>query len=411
MKKTLMLLAVMVFAVGLSAQEQGENVLTWKWDNGLHFGTSDGTFSMKFGGLVQNDWAFFDADDALKSAANFDNGVEFRRARLHVAGKLYKNIKFMAEYDMAGGDADFKDVWVCLTKVPGVGNVLVGHDKEPFSLGTMTSPRHRTFMEKGLPADTFSPARNTGILVFNHAMEKKLTWSAGIFRTSDSYGDYNANTFADRHDDYNLTGRLTFLPVCKEAGKQLVHVGLGLSYRKPEGGALAITAQPESNIAPVLATTGAMADADELILVGIEAAGVYNQFHAQAEYIMAMIDSEAQDDPDFSGWYLQGGWFVTGETRPYVAEKGVFGRVIPKEDFNMDASTWGAFELALRVSGLDLDDGNVTGGEMMNIGLGANWYLNPNTKFSLNYIHTEAERGALYDDAADILMARFQLDF
>ena len=61
-------------------------------------------------------------------------------------------------------------------------------------------------------------------------------------------------------------------------------------------------------------------------------------------------------------------WFPTGETRPYIAEIGNFGQIVPKHDY-------GAVELAARLSRIDLTDKDITGGVEQNITFGVNWYL------------------------------------
>ncbi|MEE8260545.1 MAG: porin, partial [Nitrospinaceae bacterium] len=79
---------------------------------------------------------------------------------------------------------------------------------------------------------------------------------------------------------------------------------------------------------------------------------------------------------------------------------------------------WGALQVALRYSTLDLNDDNSApayrGGEMDNITLGLNWHLNPNTRFMFNYVHSMVDSGAVPSTSAgnlNIFQARFQIDF
>jgi phosphate-selective porin OprO and OprP len=43
--------------------------------------------------------------------------------------------------------------------------------------------------------------------------------------------------------------------------------------------------------------------------------------------------------------------------------------------------------LAARLSYIDLNDAGISGGQMTDMTLGANWYLNPFTKVQANYVH------------------------
>ena len=94
----------------------------------------------RFGGRIQNDWAWFIQNDASEAAiGDVLDGTEFRRARFYASGTVYNDVEFKVQYDFAGGDADFKDVWIGLKGIPGVASLRFGHQKEPFSLDELTS--------------------------------------------------------------------------------------------------------------------------------------------------------------------------------------------------------------------------------------------------------------------------------
>jgi phosphate-selective porin OprO/OprP len=80
----------------------------------------------------------------------------------------------------------------------------------------------------------------------------------------------------------------------------------------------------------------------------------------------------------------------------------VFRSVEPK-------SRWGAVELALRYSALDLLDENVLGGEQQDFTLGLNWYLNRNLRLMFNFVQVDADlRGTLETDRPRIYQMRLQ---
>ena len=119
-------------------------------------------------------------------------------------------------------------------------------------------------------------------------------------------------------------------------------------------------------------------------------------------------------DASLWGAYGQVAWFVTGEHRKYSPKYGNFGRTQLKSTFDPAEGTWGAFELAARVSYLDLNDQGIRGGRLFDVTGGANWYLWPNVRVMANYIQSILrDRGTATPGAGDgdIFEMRFQFDF
>ena len=81
-------------------------------------------------------------------------------------------------------------------------------------------------------------------------------------------------------------------------------------------------------------------------------------------------------------------------------------------------SLTGAVELAARYSSTDLDDGPYQGGTLDAITLGANWYLNPNTRLMFNWVRSDGESPDPTEDnpqsatgVVNTFQTRFQVDF
>ena len=149
-------------------------------------------------------------------------------------------------------------------------------------------------------------------------------------------------------------------------------------------------------------------------MINPEVALVYGPFSLQGEYFYATLDND--EDFDFSGFYAFASYFLTGESRKYSASKGYFGRVKPKENFHQTKGGWGAWEVGVRYSYLDLKDGGIKGGEESNVTLGLNWYLNPNVRWMFNYIYVDVDDrdsgGRAIDNGnANIFQTRLQIDF
>jgi phosphate-selective porin OprO/OprP len=117
----------------------------------------------------------------------------------------------------------------------------------------------------------------------------------------------------------------------------------------------------------------------------------------QGEYFHAFTGGSEVGNPKFWGGYLQVSYFLTGEHRIYDTANGIFLRIKPKQNFHPLRGGWGAWEVAARLSYLDLNNrGDIKGGQETNLTLGLNWYLNPNIRFMFNYIRAHVEDRKTY---------------
>lgn len=348
-----------------------------------------GEFSFQFGGRIQLDYAYFD-DDLMPMST----GSEFRRARLFAAGTMYENWDYKAQYDFANGDLATKDLYIRYTGFDK-GTLTIGHFKQPFGLEELTSSKYITFMERALPM-AFATAYGTGAGYNLNA--DTWTFAASVYGPSvdqDIAGD----------EGLGLGARVTFLPMKTEDG--LVHLGLAVAQEQAADDAVETVRyrqRPEAHLAERLVDTGDITAVDAISKVGVEAAWVAGPLSLQGEYMMADVARETgQADVGFDGYYAQASYFLDGATRrPY--KNGSFGRV----------KASGVWELGVRYSFIDLNDvdGGITGGELTDITVGANYYVNPNLRFMINYVMAEADYGAgLPNDEPNVLEFRASLDF
>lgn len=201
-----------------------------------------------------------------------------------------------------------------------------------------------------------------------------------------------------------VTGRFTYAPLHED--QTLAHLGFSASWREvDEGGGVRFATDPESAVADAnLVSTGSIRDVEQFYVGGLEAAFIKGSVSIQGEYIHTALDREGDlEGLDFSGGYAYVIWFVTGEARPYSVKRGTFGRIEPNR-------ATGAFELALRYSVLDLNDGPITGGTEGNATLGVNWYYRRNLRLMTNLIHAETDSEGGNEDV-NILQFRAQLNF
>jgi phosphate-selective porin OprO/OprP len=390
----------------------------FKWSNGFKLDRNDGAFKLKFGGRIQTDWAAVSLNERLDNTIGGDgNGAEIRRARLFFSGTVYDRVIFKAQYDLANtGDdkGDIKDAYIGLTKLGPIDKVLVGHMKESFSLDSLTSSKNITFMERAL-TEVFVPGRNTGFAIHDRVLDNRILWQVGAFKDSD-----DAAFSFDDDGDWNLTGRVVGVPLYEDDGEKVVHLGFAYShqFRGGSGYMLRYRQRPESHLAPYMANTESTISTNNINLINPEIAVVWGPASFQAEYTRSFASGDdGMRDTTFWGTYAQLSYFLTGEHRNYKLGSGAFDRVKPHANFNPFKGDWGAFEVAARYSYLDLNDEFVRGGKMWDVTAGINWYLFPNTRVSLNYVHSKLDNRLISPDPddvdgnADIVQARFQLDF
>lgn len=387
---------------GADAGDDSDTGWTFEWDNSFKLTSADGEVALKFGGRIQNDWAFYDADDALQAAVGpLEDGTEFRRSRLFFQGELWQLVEFRAQYDFAGGDASFNDVYLGLIDLPGVGGFRVGHFKEPFSLDDQTSSKYILFMERATALEAFTLSRNNGVMIGQGAQAanaRGITWRLGAFKDVDEFGDGIS-------DDWNVTGRLTGLPIDRVDGRQLLHLGMAASVRSPLDDSVRFRSRPESHLAPRFVDTGPIA-ADGQTQLGLELAFVRGPLLVQSEWVRTDVDTLAGADPTFQGGYLSAGWILKRDYRhPY--KDGAFDRLEVKPGDRFRRGGWGVWELAIRYSTVDLTDAGIQGGEMEDWTLGINGYLLGNVRTTVNYVHADLDGVG----EADALQMRFQVDF
>ena len=333
--------------------------------------SADKNFKFRLGGRIQLDAAVYDDDKS-----SFGNQTEVRRARLYLSGTLWQDWDFKSQFDFAGDRVRTNDLYIRYTGW-GPYYLTVGHFKEPFSLEGLTSSRYITFLERALP-DVLTPSRNLGI-GFN-TYRDNWTVSLGLF--ADGLDDKEPEGV---DESYAVTGRATVAPIHDD--NRLLHLGASFSHRELNRGnnTMKLEQRPEAHTADQnLVSTGDIAGVDSFNRYGFETAFVYGAVSLQGQYLFMDIEREDHlDDLGFSGYYIEGSWFLTGEQRKYNAKKGVFD--YPDIDNIVGMGGVGAWQLAVRFSSLDLTDGTTIGGEEENLTVGLNWYSTPNIRFIFNY--------------------------
>ena len=363
---------------------------------GLRLELDDPEIELRVGGKFAWDAAWFDAD-----GTPIRDDTEVRRARVYLAGDLLDDWSFKIEREFAADRDGWRNLWLGYQPTQNLA-LRAGNFVAPFGLEEVSSSNYATFLERALPS-AFAPSYQTGLGIRTRGRlgrdreENRWTWAtAGYF---ESLGDPEEDPHQSEH--WGVASRVTFAPLAEK--RRLVHLGLAVDYQSMEDSSrYGISARPESALAPTLLNTGSLQDVDEVISVGTEAATVLGSFSAQGEYMRSMLrrsgrdgDGNARRNATFDGWYVQASYVLTGERRRYSRSTGTFQGVKPKRK-------WGAVEVAVRYSTLDLNDTSVSGGDAEDWTVGLNWYIRENVRLMFNYIRVDASNSDLERDDPQI---------
>ncbi len=368
------------------------------------------------------------------------------------------------------------------TKEPAF--IHIGSYFEPFSLEFTASSRFRDFIERAMAVEAIAPSRHLGAAI--GAYGDNWTAKGGIFTTS--FEDLNTNPAVGAPpligiparagwvptgggQYFDLTGRLTYAPIMTE--HDLLHVGVSGRYHQPNSATglsddrvlrignrirseayilnQGLLGTPDLSCGTVALPGWTSAAAAHCVnnvqSFGVELSAAHGPFSLQAEYLGQQVNRNTTNialarlagafapggaSHYFSGFYLYGQWYLTGEERAAaydVTNKlgANFNQITIKHP--MSAGGFGAVGVAARYSALNLNSGpysgsslynmlayttliapnpvaasyignaGVVGGRQQNVTLGLNWYPDNGFHFQFNWVHVLQVSAPLNDYA------------
>ena len=317
------------------------------------------------------------------------NETELRRARIDLKSEMDRDweAELQVSFEYEDSSIEVDDAYIAFTGWDDV-TLTFGKTKEPFGLEELTGSSNITLIERSMATSAFAPGRHPGLSLSDE--KKAFTWAVGIYEAADR---------ENRRDTYALTGHLTL--ALWEKKKRVLHLGISGSVRDFDGAIYRIEEQAEVHTAEEIVRS-IETPADDVRLLGVECAWVMGPFSVQAEHMTAWIEAAAGEDADYSGYYIQGSYFLTGEYRPY--KKGSFKGIKP-------SARYGALEVVSRFSFLDAED-HSRGVRAENLTLGLNYYPNNRVRLMINYIKTTLTDGVSgVKGSADAISSRMQYEF
>ena len=405
---------------------------------GFRLQSSDGRNVVRLRGLLHFDGRRYFDDITPETSDTW----LLRRVRPTLEGTLNGLFDYRFTPDFGGGRTIILDAFLAARLQPWAV-VTAGKFKVPVGLERLVSASDLRFIERGLPT-SLVPNRDLGLQLGGDIADGAVNYSVGYFNGVSDGGSSDGNTPSDAENDTkgDWAARVFFQPFVSSDNFVLRGVGFGVAGTFVEAtGSATTTLLPgyrtpgqqtffsyrgttaASETTPVV--NGTFADGERVrwtpqAYYSIGSFGVLGEYVNVTQEVSRATPTAGLRSAklDNTAWQVQLAWFVTGEDQAF---KGY----TPQSVFSLDQGTWGAFELVARYHELDIDDDAFSGGadsfadpasaasKASAWGVGVNWYLNQNIKWSLNYDVTSFEGGAATGDRPDeeALFTRFAVAF
>lgn len=379
--------------------------------------------TFKIGGRIHSDyWGFMNSSPGIgfyehsdPASADFGNEPEsrfqFRRIRLEMRGDIFENMMWRTQIDFNNPQTpELKDVWIGFKNLPYDHELLVGIQKRPLGMDHLNSSRFNVFTERPLVVEAFNEdARRPGITLYGNTDELDWGWAAGLYLLDNitTTGRYIGDSMQG-----SVNARLFNSPWYEDDGRNYFHWAMAGMFAKPDGdvdpgdtnandGRFRTRAEARSSSRWL--DTGRIRGADNYEIAAVE--GLFNlgPLHIMTEYQAAWMQRDGSTPgtgPDvfFHGAYVHVAYFLTGEHIPYSRKSGTIGRALPFNPFNPvsmfrgGGSGWGAWQVAVRYSYLDLTDKDIMGGVEQNLEVALNWYFTSHSKLQMGVIIGDIEK-------------------
>jgi phosphate-selective porin OprO/OprP len=362
-----------------------------------------------------------------------DDGVNLRRARIGVTGKFLGDWNYALIYDFGGASDGFggtgsvggvpvgflpggavagvENAYLSYTGIKPFGGTLAiegGIMDLPWTLDEASSSNDIPFMERASAGAVARFAADDFRSAFGARWFNDVFW-AGAYVTGPTTGAIHSASSINPPGTTEQLGSVARIAGQAISGKDYsLHLGADAEWLiKPPHNLVAgsqtltLSDRPELRIDPTtLITTGAIANVSDAQVYGVEAAGTYGPLFAQGEYYWINVNRNAitglppigAPSLKFEGGYAEAAFVLTGETRKYNPAAAAYLGVVPDHPFSPATGGWGAWEIAGRVSTINLNDRlgtstGIAGGRQTIYTAGLNWYVSRNIRFLFDYLH------------------------
>jgi phosphate-selective porin OprO and OprP len=399
--------------------------------NGFQFQTDDDEFGLQFHLESQIDARIWSQRDQVPA----NSGLFLPRQRIFFNGNITKKIEY--EFSINRG----------LSGTINILNAFVNlhfDDRFELKLGRFFTPlTYDQYAisnywlptpERSLFTTNVGLGRQIGVMGWGYLFDKRLDYAAGIFNGS-------RNSFESLSNGVDFVGYLNGRPFqASETFEfaKFLNLGTSVAFGNQDQAAVPMSFRvgggspnadvPGAGTTPFLILNPGTIERGDRLLGSVNAAYFYKGLSLIGEWQYgfanyATLNRPAPVQVPFSGFYVAGGYFLTGE---HVEQRS---RVYPLRPFvpteRGHSMGPGAWEIVGRVSELALGekiftagfaDPNLWSNQAVTTELGVNWYWNEYIKLYAFWLHADFAEPVQFrpgglQNSTDMFWLRFQLYF
>jgi phosphate-selective porin OprO/OprP len=395
--------------------------------SGLTVRSADTNFTMRVHGYIQADSRVFIGD-----GIPVNDTFLLRRVRPVIEGSVFEKFDYKLMLDfasginsVAGNNGFLQDAYVNARLFPEF-QIQAGKFKEPVGLERLQSAQYLLFVERAFPTQLV-PNRDAGVQLQGEVAEGVFSYAAGVFN---GVQDGGSDDIEIADDDKDFAGRLFAHPFKNTSIAPLQGLGFGIAgtYGDQEGALRNYVTPGQQRFFAY--RTDATGTGPNVVADGThwrfspQAYWYYGPFGVLGEYVVSSqkvrqagggAGAGSFESLEHDAWQVAASYMLTGEDNS-------FRGITPRRPFTLGGGGWGAWQVAARVSQLNLDDKTfpiyanprTSASSALEFAGGINWYLNRNVSLYFDYEHTQFKGGegsAVTAQDEDAILTRIQLAF
>jgi phosphate-selective porin OprO/OprP len=364
---------------------------------GFEIKTDDDEYNMQIHNLTMIDGRFYQQSGAPGSQVTDTFNVP--RQWFVFSGRLTRPIEYYASLAQGFDNVNLLDAFLNVHFDDRL-QFKIGRYKTPFTYEFYNLPVNSLINpERSLFFNNFGLNRDIGMMAWGQLFKKRVDYATGIFNGT-------RNGYVDANNEKDVAAFINFRPFLEQKESPLENWNIGGSVlagtqqNAPIPRVLrtdvATTGNPVFGV-PFMAFNSNIREYGQRTFWSLHSAYYYKHLSLLAEWDAGYQDyafttSNTKSNVPVQGYYVQAGYFVTGET---VAARGVLK---PLHDFDIRKGKFGlgALELTTRYQELNINpivfqnglvDPNLWTNHVQAVDLGFNWYWNQYVRMMFNWEH------------------------